>query len=118
MFHPVVNMAWGNPLGSMIIGNMGRAYGERIYKQRDAVFPSMVLELFPNVMGPLSSAVDCGPCSPLTGKVDDKRQRLRVEHLQEVLKKEATDRQVSERYHIMMFSITIVVVIWAFNPPR
>ena len=36
----------------MIIGNMGRAYfGDQFLSNPDEVFPAMVLEFFPNVLG-------------------------------------------------------------------
>lgn len=106
--------------GSMIIGNMGRAYyGNAFINNVDAVFPSMVLEFFPNVIGAIVIvAVIAASMSTIDGVLMTSGSAFGVDIYKKFLKKDATDRQVMNVTNIMMFSIMIVVVIWAFNPPE
>ena len=63
-------------------------------------------------------AVIAASMSTIDGVLMTSGSAFGVDIYKKFLKKEATDRQVMNVTNIMMFSIMIVVVIWAFNPPE
>ena len=63
-------------------------------------------------------AVIAASMSTIDGVLMTSGSAFGVDIYKKFLKKDATDRQVMNVTNIMMFSIMIVVVIWAFNPPE
>jgi Na+/pantothenate symporter len=106
-------------LGSMIIGNMGRAYfGNQFVENSDNLFPTMVLTFFPNVIGAVViCAVIAAAMSTIDGVLMTSGSALGVDIYKQYIKKDATDRQVLRVTNFSMLAIVVVVVIWAFYPP-
>ncbi len=106
-------------IGSMIIGNMGRAYfGDAFVSNPDGVFPAMVLEFFPNVLGAIVIvAVIAAAMSTIDGVLMTSGSAFGVDIFKKFIKKDASEKQVIMVSNIAMFVIVAVVVIWAFNPP-
>lgn len=106
--------------GSMIIGNMGRAYfGDAFLENPDGVFPAMVLEFFPNVIGAVVIvAVIAAAMSTIDGVLMTSGSAFGVDIYKKFLKKDASEKQVMTMTNITMFVIMVIVVIWAFNPPQ
>ncbi len=105
--------------GSMIIGNMGRAYfGNALAGNADKVFPSLVMAWFPNALGALIIvAVIAAAMSTIDGTLMNSGAAIGVDIYKRFLKKDATDKTVIKVTNITMFVITAIVIIWAFNPP-
>ena len=106
--------------GSMIIGNMGRAYyGDAFIDNVDNVFPAMVLEFFPNAIGAIVIvAVIAAAMSTIDGVLMTSGSAFGVDLYKKFMKKDATEKQVMTMTNITMFVIMVGVVIWAFNPPQ
>lgn len=107
-------------LGSMIIGNMGRAYfGDQYLSNVDAVFPALVLNFFPNAIGAIIIvAVIAAAMSTIDGVLMTSGSAFGVDIFKKFIKKDATDKQVLTVTNITMMVIIIGVIIWAFNPPK
>lgn len=107
-------------IGSMIIGNMGRAYfGDQFLNNPDEVFPAMVLEFFPNVIGAvIIVAVIAAAMSTIDGVLMTSGSAFGVDIFKKFIKKDATEKQTIAASNIAMFVIVAVVVIWAFYPPQ
>lgn len=105
--------------GSMIIGNMGRAYfGNAYVDSVDSVFPALVMDWFPNAFGAfIIVAVIAAAMSTIDGTLMNSGAAFGVDIYKRFLKKDAPDKTVIRVTNITMFVITAVVVIWAFNPP-
>lgn len=105
--------------GSMIIGNMGRAYfGNALADNADKVFPSLVMAWFPNALGALIIvAVIAAAMSTIDGTLMNSGAAIGVDIYKRFLKKDASDKTVIKVTNITMFVITAIVIIWAFNPP-
>lgn len=105
--------------GSMIIGNMARAYfGDAYVSQADAVFPALVMEWFPNAFGALIIvAVIAAAMSTIDGTLMNSGAAVGVDIYKRFVKKDADDKTVIRVTNIAMLVITLIVVIWAFNPP-
>jgi len=105
--------------GSMIIGNMGRAYfGDLYIDSVDKVFPALVMEWFPNVFGALIIvAVIAAAMSTIDGTLMNSGAAVGVDLYKRYFKKDADDKAVIRVSNIAMLIITIIVIIWAFNPP-
>ena len=105
--------------GSMIIGNMGRAYfGNQFLENVDAVFPTMVLDFFPNVLGAvILVAVIAAAMSTIDGVLMTNGSAFGVDIFKRVIKKDATEKQTMAATNIAMFVIMAIVIVWAFNPP-
>lgn len=105
--------------GSMIIGNMGRAYfGDAYLESADSVFPALVMEWFPNAFGAfIIVAVIAAAMSTIDGTLMNSGAAFGVDIYKRFLKKDASDKTVIRVTNITMFVITAVVIIWAFDPP-
>ncbi len=105
--------------GSMIIGNMGRAfYGDKLVNNADALFPSMVMDWFPNAFGALIIvAIIAAAMSTIDGTLLNSGAAVGVDIYKRYVKKDADDKTVIRVSNIAMFVITAVVVVWSFNPP-
>ncbi|MEG1491166.1 MAG: sodium/solute symporter [Oscillospiraceae bacterium] len=107
-------------LGSMIIGNMGRAYfGDAYLSNVDSVFPALVLEFFPNFLGAvIIAAVIAAAMSTIDGVLMTNGSAVGVDIFKRYIKKDATDKQVMLVTNIAMLAIVAIVIVWAFNPPQ
>ena len=106
-------------IGSMIIGNMGRAYfGDLYLSSVDSVFPALVLSFFPNAIGAIIIvAVIAAAMSTVDGVLMTSGSAFGFDVFKKFIKKDATDKQVLMVTNITMMVIIAAVIIWAFNPP-
>ena len=105
--------------GSMIIGNMGRAfYGNALVDNPDSLFPTLVMDWFPNLFGAIIIvAVICAAMSTIDGTLMNSGAAVGLDIYKRFIKKDASDKKVITISNIAMGVITLVVIIWAFDPP-
>lgn len=105
--------------GSMIIGNMGRAfYGNALVDNPDSLFPTLVMDWFPNLFGAIIIvAVICAAMSTIDGTLMNSGAAVGLDIYKRFIKKDASDKKVITVSNIAMGIITLVVIIWAFDPP-
>lgn len=103
-------------IGSMVIGNMGRAYfGDLFIDNPDLLFPNMVLEFFPNILGAVVIvAVIAAAMSTIDGVLMTSGSAFGVDIYQKFINRKATDKQVMLVTNITMFVIIAIVIGGAF----
>jgi Na+/pantothenate symporter len=106
-------------LGSMIIGNMGRAYfGNALMENSDQLFPKIVLTFFPNVIGAfIICAVIAAAMSTIDGVLMTSGSAVGVDIYKQYINRSATDKQTLRITNISMLVIVAIVVVWSFYPP-
>ncbi|MGI6423664.1 MAG: sodium:solute symporter family transporter [Tepidanaerobacteraceae bacterium] len=106
--------------GSMIIGNMGRAYfGNQLINEPDQIFPAMVLTFFPNIFGAIIiCAVIAAAMSTIDGVLMTAGTSFSVDIYKKFFRKDASDKEVLLVTNITMVVMILAVIIWAFNPPK
>ena len=106
--------------GTTINSVVGRAmYGDALLENVDALFPTMVMDLFPNFIGAIIiCAVLAAAMSTLDGILMTAGSSFACDIYQKFLKKNASEKQVLRMNSIAMMIIIVIVVIGAMNPPK
>ena len=105
--------------GSMILGNIGRAYfGDAYISNPDNLFPDLILSFFPNVIGAVViTAIIAAAMSTIDGVLMTSGSAVGYDIYKKFINKNATEKQTISVINIAMLLIVGVVIIWAMNPP-
>lgn len=103
-------------LGSMIIGNMGRAYyGNKFVDNPDSLFPTMVLDFFPNIIGAvIIIAVVAAAMSTIDSVLMTSGSAFGVDIYKKFIRRNASEKEVLNVTNLSMFVIIVIVIFGAF----